>query len=222
MASPTNTALAPHLGDPQRDLPHLRLIEKKGGRPPGGSPPISLADNARVAIVMFMVAETMFFAGLIGAYIVFRVSTPVWPPVTLPRLPIGVTWINTLVLMASGWAMWTALRAVKADGQERLRRSLLWTAALGSVFVAVQGSEWARLVEHGLTLSSGAYGGTFYVLIGAHAAHVVGALLWVLTVAVRARRGVYSASNGTGVEICAIYWFYVCALWLVLFALVYG
>ena len=221
MATVANTALAPRLPDGVRDIPPLRLVERKGGRPPG-PPQIPIADNARVAIVMFMVAETMFFAGLIGAYIVFRVSTPVWPPSSLPRLPIAVTWVNTFVLMASGWAMATALRAVKVGEQVRLRRGLLATAVLGAIFVGVQGSEWVRLVGHGLTLSSGTYGGTFYVLIGAHAAHVVGALLWVLAVGVRAQRGAYSAQSGTGVEICAIYWFYVCALWLILFALVYG
>jgi len=208
------------LPDQRHDTPSLRLVERKAGGPPG-PPSIPAADNARVAIVMFMVAESMFFAGLIGAYIVFRVSTPVWPPNDLPRLPIGLTWLNTLVLMASAWSMLTALRALKADQQERLRRGLLWTALLGAVFVAVQGSEWARLVGHGLTLSSGTYGGTFYVLIGAHALHVVGALLWVLAIAARAHGGAYSARRGSSVEVCAIYWFYVCTLWLVLFALVY-
>jgi heme/copper-type cytochrome/quinol oxidase subunit 3 len=213
-------ALAPRLPEPGRDAGALRLVERKGGRPPG-PPPIPTADNARVAVVMFMVAESMFFAGLIGAYIVFRVSTPIWPPSALPRLPIGITWVNTLVLMASAWAMLTALRASKVEEQDRLRRGLVGTAALGALFVAIQGSEWVRLVGYGLTLSSGTYGGTFYVLIGAHAAHVLGALLWVLVVAARAYRGAYSARSASGVEICAMYWFYVCALWLVLFALVY-
>jgi len=220
MARGENTALAPLLPEAAGDAPALRLIERIGGRPPG-PPSIPSADNARVAVVMFMVAESMFFAGLIGAYIVFRVSTPVWPPSTLPRLPIGVTWLNTLVLLASAWSMLTALRALKVDQQDRLRRGLLWTAGLGALFVAIQGSEWVRLVGHGLTLSSGTYGGTFYVLIGAHAVHVLGALLWVLAIAARAQRGVYSARRASGVEVCSMYWFYVCALWLVLFALVY-
>jgi len=54
-----------------------------------------------------------------------------------------------------------------------------WAAGLGGVFLLVQGYEWVRLVQFGLTLSSDAYGTTFYTLIGAHAAHVLGALVWV-------------------------------------------
>lgn len=220
MARTSNSALAPRLPDPAYSPAPLRVVKRGGGGPPG-PPRMPVADNARVAIVMFMVAETMFFAGLIGAYIVFRVSTPVWPPSSLPRLPLAVTWVNTMILLLSGWTIASALAAARADRQERLRHRLLWTAALGAVFVGVQGSEWVRLVGHGLTLSSGTYGATFYTLIGAHAAHVVGALLWVLTVAVRARRGAFAGANSTPVEICAIYWFYVCALWIVLFGLVY-
>jgi cytochrome c oxidase subunit 3 len=216
------TALAPRFPeDVETSLPALRAVALAPKEPadPPAAPPIS---NARVAIVMFMVAETMFFAGLIGAYIVFRVSSAAWPPPALPRLPLGITWVNTLILLGSGWAMAAALRAVRADRQEGLRRGLLWTAVLGASFVAVQGSEWVRLVHHGLTLTSGTYGGTFYTLIGAHAAHVVGALIWVLAVSFQAHRGAYGRNKDTGVEICAIYWFYVCALWLVLFGLVYS
>ena len=44
---------------------------------------------------MFLGAEAMFFAGLIGAYIVFRVGSAIWPPPFQPRLPVGVTGVNT-------------------------------------------------------------------------------------------------------------------------------
>ena len=61
--------------------------------------------NARIAVVMLLVAETMFFAGLVGAYLVFRGSSPVWPPPDLPRLPLALTWVNTCILMGSALAM---------------------------------------------------------------------------------------------------------------------
>src|SRR5690606_27054308 len=122
--------------------------------------------NARVAIAMFLVAESMFFAGLIGAYLVFRVGSVVWPPPGLPALPLGITWLNTIFLMASGATVIGALRGVRRGDQRALRHGLLWTAILGGIFVAVQGSEWLQLMRHGLFLSSGPYGSTFYTLIG--------------------------------------------------------
>jgi cytochrome c oxidase subunit 3 len=185
---------------------------------PPQAPPVS---NARIAIVMALVAETMFFAGLIGAYIVYRYGSVVWPPPNLPQLPLAVTWLNTVVLSVSGLTMLAALRAVRRNDARTLHRGLLVTLVLGSIFVGVQGAEWARLVHHGFTLSSGMYGSTFYVLIGTHAAHVFGAILWVGAVLIGARRGRYDAQRHVGVELCAIYWSFVCVLWLFLFALVY-
>jgi heme/copper-type cytochrome/quinol oxidase subunit 3 len=89
------------------------------------------------------------------------------------------------------------------------------------VFLVVQGSEWLRLLEHGLTLSTGTYASTFYTLIGAHAAHVVAAVLWLGIVWGLARAGRFDRGHHQAVELCTIYWSFVCALWLVLFALVY-
>lgn len=188
---------------------------------PSGLPPTSPLSNARIAVVTLLVAETMFFSGLIGAYLVFRVGTAVWPPPNLPRLPLAVTWINTLVLIASAFTMVGAVRAARRDDQHALRRGLAVTALLGVVFLAVQGSEWARLIHHGLTLSAGMYGATFYTLIGTHAAHVLGAVLWLAIVWRWAHRGEFVGGHDAAVDACAIYWVFVCVLWLALFALVY-
>jgi len=92
---------------------------------------------------------------------------------------------------------------------------------MGTLFLAVQGAEWIRLVSHGLTLSSGTFGAIFYVLIGCHALHVLIAVGWLAVVAILANRGVFTPLRFAGLEMCAIYWYFVCALWLVLFPLVY-
>jgi heme/copper-type cytochrome/quinol oxidase subunit 3 len=78
-----------------------------------------------------------------------------------------------------------------------------------------------RLVSHGLHLSSGVYGATFYTLIGCHAAHVTAAVVWLLFVLGAATRGRYNARNASGIEVAAVYWYFVCAVWPLLFALVY-
>lgn len=177
--------------------------------------------NARLAMVMFLVAETMFFSGLIGAYLVFRFGSRTWPPPDLPRLPVEVSWVSTGVLSVSALALLAALQAVRGGDQLGLRRGLAVTLVLGCGFLLAQGSEWLRLVGHGLTLTTGTYGATFYGLIGAHAVHVLGAVVWLGIVAIRAQQGRFTAARHVGVELCAVYWFFVCALWLALFALVY-
>ncbi len=185
--------------------------------PAASEPAVS---NTRLAIVIVITAETMLFTGLIGMYLVFRLSAPEWPPPDLPRLPATVAALNTLVLFASLVPLTRALMAVRR-GEEAGRRGVHVAAALGAVFLAVQGAEWFRLVRHGLTPGSSNYGGAFYLLIGCHAVHVLVAVLWLATVAVLAERGYFSARRYAGLEMSTIYWYFVCGLWGFLFPLVY-
>ncbi len=181
----------------------------------------SPVSNAHLGMLMFLGAEAMFFAGLIGGFLVFRLGSATWPPPGQPYLPVGVTSINTAILLFSAYTMWRATRAIRGGNRQGLKRWLLVTALLGMVFLGVQGSEWIRLVDFGLTWSSGTYGATFYTLIGVHGAHVFGAVLWLLVVLAGAGADRYSAKRRIGVELCGMYWYFVVGLWPVLFTLVY-
>ena len=179
--------------------------------------------NARMGMLMLIGAETMFFAGLIGAYVVFRFGSQVWPSGRL-YLPVGVTGVNTCFLLFSCYTMYRALKSIRsgrANQQQPFVKWLAITALLGSIFLSVQGYEWVQLVRDGLTISTGMYGATFYTLIGCHGVHVLAAVLWLGIVLMQARRGKFSDHSHIGVETCSMYWYYVGALWLVLFPLVY-
>ena len=180
-------------------------------------------NNAILGVLILLGAETMLFVGLIGAFLVFRMGSVPWPPlthagITLPRL---VTGINTLFLIVSGITAFQALRAVQQDRREQLRVWLLFTEALGLLFLIIQGREWIQLIQKGLTLKSGVYGGIFYILIGCHALHVLGAVIWLTIVVSKAISGRYSSNSYTGVQTCTIYWVFVVALWPILYVLVY-
>ncbi len=186
---------------------------------PGRHQPV--VSNAVLGMLMFLAFEAMFFAGLLGAFLVFRLSSPSWPPPGEPYLPIMVTWVNTGVLVASAYSVRGAHRAIRGGDPRGLVRGLGATALLGAVFLAVQGSEWVRLVQHGLTLRSGTYGATFYTLIGCHGLHVLAAVLWLAAVLLLARRGRFSREQHVGIQLCKMYWMFVVGLWLVLFPSVY-
>ena len=181
-------------------------------------PPI---DNARLGMMLFIGAEGMFFAGLLGAFLVFRFGTIVWPPPFQPRLPIAVTAVNTAILLLSGYTMRRALRSIRKGNSRGLEEWLALTAALGTIFLVVQGYEWARLLQFGLTLSSGIYGATFYTLIGCHAAHVLGAVIWLLIILALAKRHRFSAQRHVGAAVCGMYWAFVVGLWPILFVAIY-
>jgi heme/copper-type cytochrome/quinol oxidase subunit 3 len=207
-------------------MPAARRLTPTGSvlRVPGTGGPRAAAprvSNARLAMAIFLAFESMFFAALVAAYLVFRLRTPIWPPADLPELPLVVTWLNTGVLFASAFTMRRARRAQRDGRREELARALTVTAVLGTLFLAVQGSEWVRLVRHGLTLSAGMYGATFYTLIGCHGLHVLAAVVWLLVMLARAQRNRFAGTIRVPLELCAIYWFFVVALWAGLFPLVY-
>ena len=203
------------------------LVELEPKRPGfgGGEPPVRpnapVGSNAWLAVWMFLGAEAMFFAGLIGAFLVFRLSAATWPPPFQPRLPVGVTGVNTVILLLSAFTMRRTLTCVRLANPGKAVRLLGLTAILGVVFLAVQGYEWLRLIQFGLTVSSSVYGGLFYTLIGFHALHVLGALIWLAVVFARAIKGRYSAQHHLGLQTCAMYWTFVVALWPALYGLVY-
>ena len=177
--------------------------------------------NARLGMMMLLGGEIMFFGGLVIAFLQLRLGASVWPPPGQPRLPVGLTALNTLVLLASSGTLVRALRAVRAGDRAGLVRGLGWTWGLGVLFLVIQGVEWTRLVSFGLRMSSGIYGATFYTLIGIHGAHVLGAAVWLGGVLWLARRGRFTPERHVPLDCCAIYWHFVVALWPVLYVLVY-
>jgi len=178
-------------------------------------------DRAFLGLLIFLGTEVMFFAGLISAFLILRAGSAAWPPPDQPRLPLFVTGCNTLILLASAFTIHRAVLAIRANETKSLAAWLVVTATFGVTFLAVQGVEWLQLVEYGLTVRSSVYGGTFYTLIGAHALHVLAAVLVLFFTTFRALRGYYSKLRHNGLVLCRLYWFFVVALWPVLFVLVY-
>lgn len=175
--------------------------------------------NAVLGMLIFLGTEVMLFAGLISAFLVLQAGTEVWPPADQPRFPLGITGLNTGILLASGWTMIRARGLVFSDRLDATARWLGLTTVLGSVFVLVQGIEWVRLAGHGLRLVGGIYGGLFATVIGTHALHVLGGLAAV-TRAWHLARG-----PGIGEETLTavlLYWLFVVGVWPVLFWLVYS
>lgn len=195
--------------------PRLRVVHSS--RPQSSS--VRKLPNAVLGTLIFVACEVMLFAGLIAAFLVLRAGFDVWPPVDQPRLPVGLTAVNTIILLASGGLMFRAVRSATSVGDVRMW--LGGAALLGTVFVLIQGSEWARLVSYGLTVNSSVYAGTFYVLVGCHAVHAIAGLL---AMAVQLRRAIPGADFPAlqeAVAGCGVFWFFVVGMWPILYVLVY-
>ena len=175
--------------------------------------------DAVLGMLIFVACEVMFFAALISAQFVVRGSAQEWPPFGQPRLPLLTTAGNTLVLLASGVFLWMAARAMRQSAAHQTTAKYLRLALiLGSVFVAIQGMEWVKLIHFGLTLQSSSYGSFFYLIIGLHALHAVIALGMLAYV-------YHTLANGTlrlpRFWAAQVFWYFVVGLWPFLYLTVY-
>ncbi len=204
---------------PLRPVPDPKRGPAFGG---GGSGPAAMPKSAdpTLAVLIFIGSEAMLFAGLLSAFLVSRASAPFWPPANQPRLPLAITGLNTGLLVLSGLTMWRVLPFLRQHDKTGAMHWMGATIVLGVLFLAVQGSEWAGLISFGLTMTSSLYGGMFYLIVGAHALHLVVAIAVLLFVAARVWRGRYEV-DFRGVVACSVYWSFVVILWPIIYALVY-
>jgi cytochrome c oxidase subunit III len=185
--------------------------------------------NLKLGMWIFLLSEVMFFTSLIGAYIILRFAHPEAFPEPGAVLNVPLTGVNTFILICSSVTMVKAFAAIEVGDQRGLRRWLLATIALGSVFLGIQVIEYIELALHGflpMTASYAAeggplYGATFYTLTGFHGFHVLMGVLALGFTAWKAFRGAYTQTDHGGVEIVGLYWHFVDLVWIILFTIVY-
>ena len=174
-----------------------------------------------LGMLIFIVSEIALFLALIVAFELARSGQSEWPPPGQPRLPVGVTLVNTGVLLLSGYTMLRAWLDVKTGWEYSFHRWLLFTCILGTLFLLIQGYEWTQLIGYGLSIKANLYGAAFYTIIGAHALHVLIAIQTVIYVWRRALKGAYSVQNHEGIALAGLFWGFVVLIWPILFVTVY-
>ena len=176
--------------------------------------------TTKFATWLFLASEVMFFAGLIGAYIVLRASHGAWPVVsTLLNVPLVAG--NTFILIVSSLTMVRALAAIEDGDPRGLRLNLVATAVLGAIFLSIQYIEWSALMHEGTTASTDLFGSVFFTLTGFHGLHVLGGVLMLVYGTSKALRGHFTQDNHRGVELMGLYWHFVDVVWIFLFTIVY-
>jgi len=166
---------------------------------------------------VFLATLTVLFVAAIVGYLVVRLKATDWPPPGMPRLPSGL-WLATAALVAGSVTIDRAHRAIRRGERTLCTRWLLATTVLALVFLSVQSWNWWGLIRLHLTAASNLYAFTFFMLTGLHAAHVVGGVVLLLVVLARSLRGRYGSGRYGGVTYAAMYWHFLDAIWLLLFA----
>ncbi|MCL7715524.1 cytochrome c oxidase subunit 3 [Stenotrophomonas mori] len=134
----------------------------------------------------------------------------------------GLPLVNTLILLTSGATLTIAHHALKAGNRRQLLVWLGATVLLGCVFLFFQAEEYVHAYsELNLTMGSGIYGSTFFMLTGFHGVHVALGTLMLIVMWFRAAKGHFTRDNHFGFEAAAWYWHFVDVVWLMLFLFVY-
>lgn len=136
--------------------------------------------------------------------------------------PWPIPAVNTLILLSSGvtitWAHW----ALKKGDNGKLVLGLLATVVLGFIFVGMQAYEYIHLHHaYNITLETGIYGSTFYLLTGFHGLHVIIGSIVLAIMMFRALSRHFTVDNHFAFEAAAWYWHFVDVVWLGLFVFVY-
>jgi cytochrome c oxidase subunit 3 len=187
-----------------------------GALDPSDTPPERPTPLA-VGVVVWLASELMFFAGLFAAYYTLRAETDVWPPEGV-ELDVPRAFASTVLLLASSGTM--HLSVVRAEHGDR-KGALRWLAVtfvLGTAFLVNLGLEWAG---NDFSISSNAYGSIYYVLTGAHGAHLAGGLALMVVAAAAVHGTQHRLQIGSVYTISAYYWHFVDLVWLAVFATIF-
>ena len=178
-----------------------------------------LPPRGRVGMYCLISAESAIFTIFVVAYL-FYVGKSLTGPT--PREVLHAPIFFTICLLSSSLTIHLAVSSLKRAkvGGFALRWS--FTLALGATFLTGTAREWHRLIyDEGLTIQTNLFGTTYYSLVGLHAFHVTVGLLGITTVLLFALLGYVRQEHAERIDVLALYWHFVDAVWVIVFTVVY-
>jgi cytochrome c oxidase subunit III len=194
-----------------------------------------------VGTIVWLSSELMFFAALFAAYFTIRsVTTAAAAPGTeslwalsTAHLNVPYASVNTFILVASSFTCQAGVFAAEHGKVGRtgplgnlrswgMREWFILTYLMGAVFIAGQVTEYATLVQEGITISSTPYGSVFYLTTGFHGLHVTGGLIaFVFVLARTYMTRKFTHEQAVSAIVVSYYWHFVDVVWIALFATIY-
>jgi cytochrome c oxidase subunit 3 len=194
-------------------------------------------DASALGMWIFLVTEIMFFGGMFAVYTVYRSWYPDVFAIASSSLNEIIGGLNTGVLLLSSFTMVMAVRAGQLGQRKMIVIFLILTLLFGGIFLGVKAYEWnQKFAEHHIPgqaafhldgVLPGDQGhaqlffSIYFAMTGLHALHMVIGVGILLTLIVQARKGRFSASYYTPVDVAGLYWHFVDIIWIFLFPLLY-
>jgi cytochrome c oxidase subunit 3 len=179
----------------------------------------NLPRRGRVGMYSLIAAEAAIFTIFVVAYL-FYIGKSLSGP--MPGAVLSPPIFYTVCLLSSSLTIHFAGKSLRGGNVRTFGAWWLLTIILGAIFLYGTASEWHRLIyEDGLTITTNLFGTTYYSLVGLHGFHVVVGLLGLTTVMLFTIFGAVRQEHGERIEVLALYWHFVDAVWVVVFTVVY-
>lgn len=174
----------------------------------------------QLGMLLFLLSLTVLFVASLIACLITRLQNPVWRTPEMPALPWGLL-LSTSMIFGLSFSLDRALRSIARNRLLSMERAV-WAALLfAALFLLFQSFNWIEMARGYRVPKQTLYPFTFHLLTGLHAAHVVGGFVPLGVALVRASRREYSSSRHEGLKLCAQYWHFLGAVWLVLLLALY-
>jgi cytochrome c oxidase subunit III len=174
----------------------------------------------KMAMWLFIIADSATFAGCLVAYGFIRNATPDWPR---PFHSITNVALMTFILLTSSLTMLIGVQSAEKSDKAGAVRWTMITAVLGILFAVLHIREWMGMIGEGATLFHNPWGtplfsSLFFSITGLHLLHVTGGVIALIVVALRYQGGRYKADD---LEITGLYWHFVDLVWMFVVPLIY-
>lgn len=170
------------------------------------------------AMVGLLAIETVVFSGLIAIYFYLKLANPSWPPEGIAEPELLLPTANSLLLIASGVAVYLAGRAIQQDRRGGLLVGQIVAVVLAAIFLGVKVYEYAG---YDYDWATHAYGSITFTITGLHGAHVLSVLLKGLVIIAMAARDMFRPERHLAVQVHALYWQFVVIVWIPLYFTLY-
>jgi cytochrome c oxidase subunit III len=184
------------------------------------SVPVFSILTKKLAMWLFIIADSATFAACLVAYGFLRNADAHWPR---PFHSLANPALMTFILVTSSLTMLFAIEAARSGAKQRAFRWMMVTALLGALFGFLHIREWLHLIDEGMTMfknpwGSGLFGASFFSVTGLHLLHVTGGVVALVAVGIRYLGGRYDADD---LETTGLYWHFVDMVWMFVVPLMY-
>jgi cytochrome c oxidase subunit 3 len=166
----------------------------------------------KFALWLFIISITMIFASLTSAYVVKK-SSGDWIIFQFPEL----FKLTTVFIILSSFTMHFAYLAAKKNNLFQIRLGIVLTTLLAAAFTIGQYLSWGELVQQDIYFVGNPAGSFIYIFTGLHVLHLLGGVVFLGIVLIRAFKYRVHSKNLLSIEMCTTYWHFLGGLWLYLY-----